>query len=370
VLTRVVASNFKSLGEDVELPMGRLVALVGINGAGKSNLLGVPSFVAHALSEGLGSAVAAENGFEGIGRASDLGPLPVTIAIETANDDGRGGFTFVLRFDGQDGYIVERERGWWSPSVGRPAEYQVSRFRFRGPPGLAPSIDPTGLALPLVAADGRFTPLHEELRSVGLYTLLPPQLRGPQSHYARAPMAGDGSNWAGTLEAVLASPDRRARLLTALNALLPEVVDARVDRIGSLLLARFQHVISGLRRKQWLDASQESDGTLRIASLLTALLQPRAPRLIGVEEPELYIHPGALAIVHDHLAEASRGSQVIFTTHSPDLLDLLPAEAIRIVDRRYGATRVSTMSPDQQRLVREHLTSPGELLRIEGLHAA
>ena len=45
--------------------------------------------------------------------------------------------------------------------------------------------------------------------------------------------------------------------------------------------------------------------------------------LIGIEEPELTVHPGVLPMLYDFLIQASRRSQVLITTHSPDLLNHL-----------------------------------------------
>lgn len=68
--------------------------------------------------------------------------------------------------------------------------------------------------------------------------------------------------------------------------------------------------------------SQISDGTLRTLGLLTAFYQPAAPSKIGIEEPELMIHPGALQVIKDAMEtyvtfDSSRRAQVFLTTHSP-----------------------------------------------------
>jgi predicted ATPase len=69
-----------------------------------------------------------------------------------------------------------------------------------------------------------------------------------------------------------------------------------------------------------------SDGTLRALGVLVALFQvdeegrPAAP-LVGIEEPEVALHPAAAGAVVEALREASASRQVIVTSHSPDLLD-------------------------------------------------
>ena len=63
-----------------------------------------------------------------------------------------------------------------------------------------------------------------------------------------------------------------------------------------------------------------SDGTLRFLYLLTILADPEPPALIAIDEPEVGLHPRMLPIVAEYALEASRRTQVILATHSPDML--------------------------------------------------
>ena len=65
--------------------------------------------------------------------------------------------------------------------------------------------------------------------------------------------------------------------------------------------------------------------------MLTILYQDPPQFLVGLEEPELAIHPGAMAVLADTIKEASLRGQVVVTTHSPDLINLLPLDSIRAV---------------------------------------
>lgn len=373
MITRIQASNFKSLGDKIDLPLASFSALVGINGAGKSNIVEIPRFVAHALRDGLDAAVTSRGNMRALGRWSGGRPFDVWIRIDAEREDAHGFFD--LRLASQDygeGYKVLREEAAWRRS-GSEASYVVDHSEWSGPDGLSPRLDPGGLALPLVAADERFTDLHDELRSVAIYSIFPAVLRAPQHFDPATPMLEHGENWATTLRAVLRRRDLQAEMRAALNAVVGDIEHIRVRGVGTFLSPQFLHTTPPeirSKKAKWLDAGQESDGTLRIAGILTALLQRPAPGLLGIEEPELTVHPGALPIIHDYLLDAARRGQVIITTHSPELLDLIAPEAIHVVERRDGVTTVSAMDPDQQRLVRDHLTSPGELLRIEGVHAA
>ena len=85
-----------------------------------------------------------------------------------------------------------------------------------------------------------------------------------------------------------------------------------------------------------------SDGTLRMLGLLAAVLQPRRPSVLIVEEPEATIHPGALGAILDVLRVAASSAQTIITMHSPDILEArwIEDRHLRIVSWADGATCV------------------------------
>ena len=75
-----------------------------------------------------------------------------------------------------------------------------------------------------------------------------------------------------------------------------------------------------------LPASRLSDGTIRFIALLAILCHPDPPPLICIEEPEIAMHPDSLGLIAELLRKASERTQVIVTTHSPELVGLLPPE--------------------------------------------
>jgi predicted ATPase len=68
-----------------------------------------------------------------------------------------------------------------------------------------------------------------------------------------------------------------------------------------------------------LQAGELSDGTLRYLCLVAALLTPRPPELLALNEPETSLHPQLLAPLGRLIARASRDAQIFVTTHSADL---------------------------------------------------
>lgn len=96
-------------------------------------------------------------------------------------------------------------------------------------------------------------------------------------------------------------------------------------------------------------ANQFSDGTLRFICLATLLLQPVLPALVVLDEPELGLHPFAIAHLADLLRQASTVSQVLVATQSVTLVSQLDLEDLLVVDRQDGASVVHR--PDAERLV-------------------
>ena len=86
-----------------------------------------------------------------------------------------------------------------------------------------------------------------------------------------------------------------------------------------------------------LSAGELSDGTLRYLCLLAALLTPRPPALLALNEPETSLHEGLLEPLGERIAQASRNSQVWVTTHSDVLAEAIAKysdpETVRLVMR-------------------------------------
>ena len=118
-------------------------------------------------------------------------------------------------------------------------------------------------------------------------------------------------------------------------------------------------------------AENMSDGTLRALGVLTALFQSssqaakRVP-FVGIEEPEVAVHPGAAGVLRDGLVTASKTTQIAVTSHSPDLLDDkdIPDESILAVVNRNGETRIAPLDEAGRSAIRDRLYTAGELLRL------
>ena len=86
-----------------------------------------------------------------------------------------------------------------------------------------------------------------------------------------------------------------------------------------------------------------SDGTLKMLAYLTLLHDPAPPKLIGVEEPENFLHPRLLPELAEECRAACEHTQLLVTTHSPFFLDELRPKEVRVLwrdDTGYTQTQI------------------------------
>ncbi|HZH97511.1 MAG TPA: AAA family ATPase, partial [Fimbriimonadaceae bacterium] len=87
-------------------------------------------------------------------------------------------------------------------------------------------------------------------------------------------------------------------------------------------------------------AKYASDGTLKLLAYLTVLYDPSPPQLIGIEEPENYLHPRLLPELAEECRNASARTQLMVTSHSPFFVNALGPEELRVLYRdEEGYTR-------------------------------
>ena len=421
-ITKVWAKNFRSI-ESLELELAPLTVLVGPNASGKSNIVDVLRFVSDAVRDGLESALISRRGDHVARRSNPSGrftdvSIGLIIDIETpsvedeteSNSSVIYEFTVRLYRDGHHRVIQEKAGVKLSDTDPDPLYFEIKYGRMvrpllKRPRGMplalfkslnfttivkAETADGTELAFPFrniystviffsrgaqiglstkylhsLLEGGRF------LENLRFYHIFPDALREPQLMASKYPLEEHGEN----LASVLDDMKRKGspyfpELLGALGLVARGVKDISITRAGGHLVVKLLHSDDAGGKGVWLDASQESDGTLRTLGLLVALYQDPTPPFIAIEEPELTIHPGALSVLADVILETSRRSSLLVTTHSPELLDSLPIDCIRSVQADDGATKVGAVAEHQKAAVLKGLFSPGELHRIEGLQLA
>ena len=373
-ITRVVLKNYKSIAAcDVRLQP--LTFLVGRNGAGKSNFLDALRFVADALNTSLDHALRDRGGIKEVRRRSGGHPNHFSIRLEFILPGGTTGhYAFHISARPPGGYEVQTEECKLQNEILAPeVHFHVERGVVTDK-----SVDVAPAAandrLYLVNASGlpEFRPVYEALSHMGFYNLIPDKIRNPQAPDPGDVLMRDGSN----LTSVLAqlSPSVKQSIEEYLAVVVPGVHRVRVKELGSMDTLEFRQDIAGSRHPWRFPANNMSDGTLRALGILVALFQgdhdaQKCVPLVGIEEPEIALHPAATGVLLDGLQDAANRTQVIITSHSPDLLDSkdLDIDSILAVEAHAGNTVIAPVDEAEKSVVRKKLYTTGELLRRDQL---
>ena len=214
--------------------------------------------------------------------------------------------------------------------------------------------------------------MYDALSGLGFYNLNPEAIRDLQPPDPGDLLKRDGSNAASVLSNLATRvPAFKERIETYLGKVVPGV--AGVDRrpVGPRDTLEFRQEGRGAHYPWRFFASNMSDGTLRAFGVLLALFQGAgdgAPRrsLVGIEEPEVALHPAAAGVLIDGLHDAAEHAQVLVTSHSPDLLDddEISADSIFAVVAKHGETRIGPLNEVGRAALRDQLYTAGELLRM------
>ncbi len=377
-LRRVHLENYKSLAEcDVDL--GRLTLLVGRNGSGKSNFLDALRFVSDSLETSLDHALKSRGGMSAVRRISTGHPRNVRISLQFDLEGQQAEYAFELRSESKGGFSVREERLRLERSPGRSRhEYHIvgGEVKHATVDALPP---PASDRLHLVVASGLsvFRPAYDALRAMGFYNLNPDTIREIQKPDAGELLRRDGSNLASVISRLAEDrPDVKRRIQEYLSQIVPEIEDVQRVAIGHHETLQFRQKVPGAEHPWRFYAGSMSDGTLRTLGILVAVMQlvgRRDPiRLVGIEEPETALHPAAAGALMDALREAARSTQVLATTHSPDLLDQFDfqTDTLLVVMASEGRTTIGPVDDASRKAVRDHLFTAGELLRMDQLQPA
>lgn len=372
MLSLLAVSGYRSL-RDLVIPLERLNLVTGPNGSGKSNLYRALRLLAEIAQGRIIPSLAREGGLqstlwagpESISRAMLRGEQPVAGTVRKNPVSLRLGFTgadFSYAIDlglptppviafGHDPEI-KRECVWTGTRL-RPSAILVDRrnavVKTRESGGEW-SIVTHQLAsfdsMMTHCADPRSTPellmLREEMRSWRFYdhvrtdAAAPARMRQVGTH--TPVLSHDGSDLAAALQTIREIGDT-------------ESIDRAVDDAfpGARVIVRHeggwfdvQMQQQGLLRS--LSAAELSDGTLRYLLWIAALLTPRPPALLVLNEPETSLHPDLLPALGRLITQAAERSQIVVVSHAPALIDTLQAlpECRSIMlEKRLGQTMVT-----------------------------
>ena len=370
-LRRVIVKNYKSIAV-TSVDLEAFTVLVGANGSGKSNFVDALRFVSDCLNTSISLALQNRGGINAVRRHSRGHPthFGIRLVIELERQ-GFADYSFEIAARQQGRFEVKGERCIVQTALFREeAKYQVQDGKFTQElPGIRPKIETDRLALSVVSAVEEFRPVYDFLTSMRFYALAPDQIRQLQEPDAGEVLNRYGSNAAAVLREIQKrKPDSYERLCHLLSKVVPGTRRAEYLSLGQKETLRFKQDVGD--KDPWnFNALNMSDGTLRVLGILLAVYQASAATFIAIEEPEATIHPAALDVIIDILKDGTARSQILVTTHSPDVLDnrKIQDSELRLVTSQKGRTIIAPLAEVTRKVIRDRLYSAGELLRMEEL---
>jgi predicted ATPase len=351
-ISRLAISGYRSL-RNITIEIGQLNVVTGANGSGKSSLYRALRLLADIAQGRAIQSLAAEGGLQSTLWA---GPEAFSRGMKRGDDriEGtvrKGPISLKLGFSGETyGYAVDLglpistpflndpdiklESIWTGEKLSRGslfAERRGPSVRVRSESGewRQTMTDIAAFDSMLTqCADPREAPellfLREQMRAWRFYD----QLRSDRDAPARKPQVGtytpvlanDGSDLAAAIVTIESVSDR-AGFHDAVSDAFP---GARIEigEFDSYVEVKMHQ--RGLLRP--LSVSELSDGTLRYLCLTAALLTPRPPALMILNEPESSLHPDLLPALARLIVRASERSQIIVVSHSSLLVSALERE--------------------------------------------
>ena len=332
-LERIKIQGFKSIRE-LDLPLNPLNVLIGANGAGKSNFIGVFKLLNEIVNVNLQLYVGRAGGADQLlyfGRqTTDRIEIEVWF---TVNKNLANGYGCTLVPAAGDRLIFEHESTYFHDRSehDRPYEetlgvgHQESRLRE-------------------MAQHQKEIPKHvlTAMQSWTLSHLPAPRdaanVKAPGAIHDHRPLHNDASHLASYLY-LLREKERRyyQNLVDTIRMVAPFVEDFDL-RPSPLNPNKIKLEWRERGTDAYFDANAMSDGTLRFICLATLLLQPpdRLPSIILLDEPELGLHPYAITILANLLRSAAEQTQVIVATQSVTLVNQFEPDEVIVVDRKDG----------------------------------
>jgi predicted ATPase len=379
-ISRVRLKNYKSIAE-CDVSLESLTVLVGPNGSGKSNFLDALAFLARALTTTPAEAIGERGGLREILQRVPERTDTFAIGIEATVSRGslpeqklNASYGFEIgpsaRGD-HSSFEVVHEECILSRDGLMVAEFHVQRgegnIDWFGIVGDA-VFEPDRLVLPLAGAQMRYAQLYAELSRMRFYNFNMKTLRDLYPSDEQASLGQGGEHLGDVLAALEADRGNyKSRIDAYIRAVVPDATAIESSPAAGYTTVALRTSVGGEEFE--FGPLSISDGTIRAAAVLAALFQPEALdgriALVGIEEPEIALHPAAAAVLFDALTEASEYVQVLATSQSSDLLDRddLDPSIIRPVEMRDGLTIIGEVDDASREIAEKKLYTLGELMR-------
>jgi predicted ATPase len=340
-LESIEVEGYKSI-RAAKIDLGPVNVMIGANGAGKSNLLGVFGLLADLADQRLQLHIGRQGGADAIlhfGRKK-------TSALRICTRFGFPAYEAVLVPSAGDTLVFEDEVAWSGPPLRSPRP-DVTSLDEDAVRATGESLGPGGhkeTGLGIVGErrghSAAVSSIAVAMRSWRRFHFHDTGASGPAKQKRKLDdnrtLRAEGDNLAPFLFAQkTAAPGAYRRIVEAVRAVAPFFDDFVLapDAVNpDVIQLAWRHRTDDAL----FTADSLSDGTLRFICLATLLLQPELPSLIVIDEPELGLHPFAITQLAALVRAAASKTQVVMATQSVTLLDQFDAGEVIVAERSNG----------------------------------
>ncbi len=337
----ITVKGFKSIASVEKLALRSINIIIGANGSGKSNFIGIFAFL-NAIREGhLNNYVRESGGAEKLLHFGSKMTKEIQIFVSFCQEVNQYDLTLTPTTD-DSLYPSGEWVKYWEKRYHNP----ISNWLQPRENGMEAGISDSNV-------DRIASWVRHKLEKWRLYHVHDTSASSPLRKTANLNdntfLRPDGANLPAFLYLLQQKyPDSYNLICRTVRRIAPFFEDFRLepDRLNEeAIRLEWKHNNSN----QYFGVSSLSDGTLRFITLAILFLQPEKflPSIILIDEPELGLHPAAITMLASLVKQASVKTQVILSTQSSLLLDHFEPEDVLVADRAGDSTQFSRLDPDR-----------------------
>jgi predicted ATPase len=334
-LRHISIKGYKSI-HDLDLELAPVNVLIGANGAGKSNFIGVFRLLRQIMEQRLQVSVREAGGAERLLHLGNKQTLQIDLSLQFESNH----YQVELGTSQNDSLFIKGEwagfqssnyaNPYWRPVASGELESQLEAY---------------------ARNENVASYTYEALKSWRVYHFHDTSASAAVKKYGNLNdnlfLREDASNLAAFLYLVQSvSPKHYHRIVKTVQMVVPNFRNflLRPNPFNPETIAlEWESTESDYP----FTAAQLSDGSLRFICIATMLLQPYPPSVVLLDEPELGLHPSAIALLGGLLQKAAHRSQVIVSTQSANLVSHFQPEDIVVVEQKGNVSTFNRLESER-----------------------
>jgi predicted ATPase len=325
-LEKLTVENFKSIRQQT-LSLGQLNLFIGGNGVGKSNLISVFRFLRELVTQNLRNYVATKGGADSLLYFGRKHSPKMSIKAEFSSGSTSNAYSVVLSPTDSDGLLIATETAYYHDKrYAKPYDLPISTASQESELREHQHICARQALSDLESY--RVYHFHDTSDSAPVKAMADLE----DNRFLR-PQAENLAPFLFWMQQK--HPINYQNIVATVRQIAPFFDDFRLEP-SRLNESKIRIEWKERGSDAYLNAHALSDGTLRFICLATLLMQPELPSVVLLDEPELGLHPAAIALLASLLSSAAVKAQVLVATQSVTLVNQFGPESVWTVERNNG----------------------------------